>query len=110
MDDDPNDYDIIGGREGRTFPKHPFYCQPLGPGQLSLFNLLKAYSLLDPEVGYCQGLSFVTGILLLHVSSLLPSTYGTQNAHTFYSFGSHIHRPHRPISDGRLSLPLILLL
>lgn len=54
--------------EGRTFPKHPYYSQPLGPGQLSLFNLLKAYSLLDNEVGYCQGLSFVAGILLLHVS------------------------------------------
>lgn len=43
------------------------YRSPLGPGQLSLFNLLKAYSLLDPEVGYCQGLSFVAGVLLLHM-------------------------------------------
>lgn len=31
--------------------------------------MLKAYSLLDPQVGYCQGLSFVAGILLLHVNS-----------------------------------------
>ncbi|XP_067141731.1 TBC1 domain family member 1-like isoform X2 [Centruroides vittatus] len=53
---------------GRTFPNHPYYSQPLGPGQLALFNLLKAYSLLDREVGYCQGLSFVAGILLLHMS------------------------------------------
>ncbi|XP_035225179.1 TBC1 domain family member 1-like [Stegodyphus dumicola] len=52
---------------GRTFPNHPFYSQSLGAGQLSLFNLLKAYSLLDKEVGYCQGLSFVAGILLLHM-------------------------------------------
>ncbi|KFP86907.1 TBC1 domain family member 4, partial [Acanthisitta chloris] len=37
-------------------------------GQLSLFNLLKAYSLLDKEVGYCQGISFVAGVLLLHMS------------------------------------------
>lgn len=36
---------------------------------MSLFNLLKAYSLLDKDVGYCQGLSFVAGILLLHVDS-----------------------------------------
>lgn len=54
---------------GRTFPTHPYYSQYLSIGQLSLFNLLKAYSLLDPEVGYCQGLSFVAGILLLHVDS-----------------------------------------
>ena len=40
----------------------------LGCGQMSLFNLLKAYSLLDSEVGYCQGLSFVAGLLLMHVS------------------------------------------
>lgn len=53
---------------GRTFPNHPYYSQPLGPGQLALFNLLKAYSLLDREVGYCQGLSFVAGILLLHMN------------------------------------------
>ncbi|KAK8746622.1 hypothetical protein OTU49_017111 [Cherax quadricarinatus] len=52
---------------GRTFPTHPYYMQTLGPGQLALFNLLKAYSLLDKDVGYCQGLSFVGGVLLLHV-------------------------------------------
>lgn len=52
---------------GRTFPSHPFYRDSLGSGQLSLYNLLKAYSLLDPQVGYCQGLSFVSGVLLLHM-------------------------------------------
>nr|CAD7257969.1 unnamed protein product [Timema shepardi] len=53
---------------GRTFPNHAYFSSPLGPGQLALFNLLKAYSLLDPEVGYCQGLSFIAGVLLLHMS------------------------------------------
>ncbi|KAM9699578.1 TBC1 domain family member 1 isoform 8-T8 [Dama dama] len=52
---------------GRTFPTHPYYSAQLGAGQLSLYNILKAYSLLDQEVGYCQGLSFVAGILLLHM-------------------------------------------
>ncbi|ELT93344.1 hypothetical protein CAPTEDRAFT_212886 [Capitella teleta] len=52
---------------GRTFPAHPYFSTALGPGQLALFNLLKAYSLLDKEVGYCQGLSFVAGILLMHM-------------------------------------------
>ncbi|KAJ8967022.1 hypothetical protein NQ314_003139 [Rhamnusium bicolor] len=52
---------------GRTFPNHSYFSSPLGPGQLALFNLLKAYSLLDTEVGYCQGLSFVAGVLLLHM-------------------------------------------
>ncbi|XP_053713812.1 TBC1 domain family member 1-like isoform X1 [Synchiropus splendidus] len=52
---------------GRTFPTHPYFQAQLGAGQLSLYNLLKAYSLLDPEVGYCQGLSFMAGVLLLHM-------------------------------------------
>nr|XP_008168184.1 TBC1 domain family member 1 isoform X6 [Chrysemys picta bellii] len=53
---------------GRTFPTHPYFSAQLGAGQLSLYNILKAYSLLDPEVGYCQGLSFVAGVLLLHMT------------------------------------------
>lgn len=53
---------------GRTFPNHQYYKDSLGVGQLSLFNVLKAYSILDPELGYCQGLGFICGILLLHVS------------------------------------------
>ncbi|XP_063069096.1 TBC1 domain family member 4 [Engraulis encrasicolus] len=53
---------------GRTFPTHPYFSTQLGAGQLSLYNLLKAYSLLDTEVGYCQGISFVAGVLLLHMS------------------------------------------
>lgn len=53
---------------GRTFPNHEYFKSPFGMGQLSLFNILKAYSILDPDVGYCQGLAFICGILLLHVS------------------------------------------
>ncbi|XP_050539271.1 TBC1 domain family member 1 isoform X2 [Daktulosphaira vitifoliae] len=53
---------------GRTFPNHTYFMSPFGPGQLALYNLLKAYSLLDPEVGYCQGLCFIAGVLLLHMT------------------------------------------
>lgn len=58
---------------GRTFPNHQYYKAALGIGQLSLFNILKAYSILDPELGYCQGLGFICGVLLLHVS---PEIFG----------------------------------
>merc|ERR1711892_895544 len=51
---------------GRTFPNHGYFSGALGPGQCGLFNLLKAYSILDPEVGYCQGLPFCVGMLLMH--------------------------------------------
>lgn len=35
---------------GRTFPTQQYFSAQLGAGQLSLYNLLKAYSLLDTEV------------------------------------------------------------
>lgn len=35
---------------GRTFPTHPYFEESMGPGQLSLYNVLSAYSVLDPEV------------------------------------------------------------
>lgn len=53
--------------KGRTFPSHPYFAIPLCQGQKALFDLLKAYSVLDSEVGYCQGLSFVAGMLLMHL-------------------------------------------
>ena len=62
----PNQHSILLDL-GRTFPAHAFFRGALGPGQLGLFNLLKAYSLLDPEVGYCQGLPFLAGLLLMHL-------------------------------------------
>lgn len=58
---------------GRTFPKHEYYRAPFGMGQLALFNILKAYSIIDPELGYCQGLAFICGVLLLHVSHQISS-------------------------------------
>ncbi|THH05523.1 hypothetical protein EW146_g9881 [Bondarzewia mesenterica] len=52
---------------GRTFPHHAFFTDGQGIGQENLFNVLKAYSLYDPEVGYCQGLPFIVAILLLNM-------------------------------------------
>ncbi|KAG6865369.1 hypothetical protein C0991_003146 [Blastosporella zonata] len=52
---------------GRTFPHHDFFNDGQGIGQENLFNVLKAYSLYDPQVGYCQGLPFVVAILLLNM-------------------------------------------
>lgn len=51
----------------RTFPGHQYFKERGGAGQEGLFNVVKAYSLYDPEVGYCQGLAFVVGPLLLNV-------------------------------------------
>lgn len=53
----------------RTYPEHEFFREKDGPGQEGLFNVMKAYSLHDREVGYCQGSAFIVGLLLLQVSS-----------------------------------------
>ncbi|CAK5281576.1 unnamed protein product [Mycena citricolor] len=52
---------------GRTFPHHDFFTDGQGIGQENLFNVLKAYSIYDEAVGYCQGLPFVVAILLLNM-------------------------------------------
>jgi hypothetical protein len=49
----------------RTFPEHSFFKERDGLGQESLLNILKAYSVYDREVGYCQGSPFITGLLLM---------------------------------------------
>eukprot|EP00850_Spirogloea_muscicola_P017325 SM000148S01002 [mRNA] locus=s148:51811:54982:+ [translate_table: standard] len=52
----------------RTFPTHVFYSQRHGRGQRSLYNVLKAYSIYDRNVGYVQGMGFLAGLLLLYMS------------------------------------------
>lgn len=51
----------------RTYPNHDMFKELDGPGQESLFNVIKAYSIIDPEVGYCQGSAFVAGLLLMQM-------------------------------------------
>ena len=38
----------------RTYPEHDFFKKKDGIGQEALFNVMKAYSIHDREVGYCQ--------------------------------------------------------
>ncbi|KAL7416402.1 rab-GTPase-TBC domain-containing protein [Mrakia frigida] len=67
----------------RTFPSHKFFQRPNGPpsgsskhedtpqdrgqGQDDLFNVVRAYSLYDPVVGYVQGSAFIVAALLLNM-------------------------------------------
>lgn len=57
----------------RTYPEQEFFREKNGPGQEALFNVMKAYSLHDREVGYCQGSAFIVGLLLLHMPE--PETF-----------------------------------
>lgn len=51
----------------RTYPEHDFFKKKDGVGQESLFNVMKAYSVHDREVGYCQGSAFIVGLLLMQM-------------------------------------------
>jgi len=51
----------------RTYPEHEFFKKKDGVGQESLFNVMKAYSIHDREVGYCQGSAFIVGLLLMQM-------------------------------------------
>ncbi|KAJ1828346.1 GTPase-activating protein [Coemansia sp. RSA 2599] len=51
----------------RTFPRLEYFRDSAGAGQEGLFAVLRAYALYDTEVGYCQGLGFVVGPLLLNM-------------------------------------------
>jgi len=49
----------------RTYPEQEFFQGQ--SGQNILFNVIKAYSLVDSEVGYCQGSAFIAGLILMHL-------------------------------------------
>jgi hypothetical protein len=47
----------------RTFPEHDLFRT--SDGCESLRRVLKAYAMHNPEVGYCQSLNFLVGMMLL---------------------------------------------
>lgn len=59
---------LIGKDVGRSFPNVEMFREKDGEGQKMLGRVLKAFSLYDDKIGYCQGLGFVVGPLLMHMS------------------------------------------
>lgn len=51
----------------RQFREHISYRERFSVKQRSLFNVLTAYSMYNMEVGYCQGMAGVAGILLMYM-------------------------------------------
>lgn len=58
---------IIGKDLGRSFPGVEMFRDPDGDGQRMLGKVLKCFSLYDNKIGYCQGLGFLVGPLLMHM-------------------------------------------
>ncbi|XP_029471094.1 USP6 N-terminal-like protein isoform X2 [Rhinatrema bivittatum] len=52
----------------RTFRDHIMFRDRYGVKQQSLFHVLAAYSLYNTEVGYCQGMSQITALLLMYMN------------------------------------------
>ncbi|KEQ74467.1 hypothetical protein M436DRAFT_44501 [Aureobasidium namibiae CBS 147.97] len=65
----PTSDTIIDKDIGRCFPNHPLFAQPGAEGQTMLGQVLKCYNLYDPEIGYCQGMGFIVGILLMKMDA-----------------------------------------
>ncbi|KAK9609669.1 hypothetical protein V6Z98_010207 [Aspergillus fumigatus] len=59
---------LIGKDIGRSFPNVEMFRDPHGEGQQMLAKVLKCFSLYDTKIGYCQGLGFVVGPLLMHMT------------------------------------------
>ncbi|KAK9839167.1 hypothetical protein WJX74_010845 [Apatococcus lobatus] len=57
----------IGKDVDRTFPNIARFCTDAG--KYALECVLRAYAALDPEVGYCQGMNFLAGLLLCWLPS-----------------------------------------
>jgi|SaaInlStandDraft_6_1057023.scaffolds.fasta_scaffold05350_2 TBC1 domain family member 2A len=49
----------------RTFPRHPLFKKNTGTYVEKLSRVLKSYALRNVEVGYCQSMNFLCGLMLL---------------------------------------------
>lgn len=52
----------------RTFRNNVAYSKRYCQRQVQLYNVLAAYSVYNAEIGYCQGMSGVTALLLMYLS------------------------------------------
>ena len=66
---DPKYIDDIKKDLHRQFPHHEMFVEN-GPGQQELFQILKAYSILNASVGYCQAQAPIAAFLLMHMPAV----------------------------------------
>jgi len=67
-DDTTNDFsDMIMIDIDRTFPNCLFFKETLGGGQRQLYKVLLNYSKYNKQVGYVQGMGFITALLLTYM-------------------------------------------
>ena len=64
---DPQLEEVILKDLDRTFPKCSFFKEKYGGGQRQLYKVLINYSKFNKEVGYVQGMGFITALLLTYM-------------------------------------------
>lgn len=64
---DPHCVEDIKKDLHRQFPMHEMFMDKGGHGQEDLFRVLKAYSVLNPEDGYCQAHAPIAALFLMHM-------------------------------------------
>lgn len=62
----------------RCFRDHDYFRERYSTKQQQLFNVLTAYSVYNGELGYCQGMSSVAGVLLMYLGE--EETFWALNA------------------------------
>ncbi|KAF2163667.1 hypothetical protein M409DRAFT_68274 [Zasmidium cellare ATCC 36951] len=107
---------IINKDVGRSFPGVELFRDAEGEGQKMLGRVLKCFSLQDKDIGYCQGLGFLVGPLLMNMGereafcvlvrlmdhyslrpSFLPSLSGLHMR--IYQFSTLLRQHHRKLHD-----------
>ncbi|KAF4550023.1 Rab-GTPase-TBC domain-containing protein 9 [Elsinoe fawcettii] len=86
----PTNEHIINKDLARCFPQHDLFRDAEGDGQKMLGIVLKCYSLYDSEIGYCQGMAFVAGALLMNMPAkdafcVFAKLMENHNMRTLYS-------------------------
>ncbi|XP_062950716.1 USP6 N-terminal-like protein [Cynocephalus volans] len=78
-----------------TFTNHVMFRDRYGIKQQELFHVLVAFSAYDTEVGYCEGMSHIAAILLMHLNEedafwalVQLMTNQRHNMHGFYIPGA----------------------
>ena len=110
----------------RTFPDHDHFRRD--GGEAALHRVLTAYAIHNSDVGYCQGLNFVAGVLLLYCEEkeaffILVATLGDLLPSDYYSRAllghqvdqavlkelvrGQLPRIHRKLEEERIELALV---
>lgn len=66
----------------RTYSSHTHFLSPSSRGQKAMSNVLNAYAHFNEDIGYCQGMGFLAGLLLMNMDE----------ESTFWAFATMLDR------------------